>query len=288
MGDTSLGGCVNIFHLDPEPIALLIKLRARMFAFADLPTLQKSTTNKFSMEPVALFNMLTSHIRPQRKGQLSLLEFRLLSEPLNMDPSELEKAFHYLDSGVSGSEHYVFVSDIAWLMKLPKTVDEHAVTFNGDIADVGQKRAMSKQTVDIMMPSGAMFHAHRPADMGDFNVHRPADAGDNCGEETASPAESPRAPSASEESTPVKIRAGPWKQKKRIQLRSDSPQRSPNQSPRGIVSAARSMWTRRNSDSYDCVCGHVLSGDANFCQKCGAKRLDPETEPPPNECESCE
>jgi len=279
--DTSLGGCVNLFHLDPEPVALLIKLRARMFAFADLPTLQKSTTNKFAMEPAALFNMLTSHIKPQRKGQLSLLEFRLLSEPLNMDPSELEKAFTYLDSGVVGAaQACIFVSDIAWLMKLPKTVDEHAVSFNGDIADVGQRKTMTKQTVDATMPADAKFRASRAADV-DFSVHRPADADDNCDDECASPPESPRAPS-DEESTPRKVRAGPWKQKKRIQLRN-----SPPRSPRSPRTAARAMWTRRESDSHDCVCGFVISGDAHFCQKCGAKRLDPETEPPPNETCEC-
>lgn len=35
------------------------------------------------------------------------------------------------------------------------------------------------------------------------------------------------------------------------------------------------------------MCGYSLPSDATFCQKCGTKRLDPETEPPPNETCAC-
>jgi hypothetical protein len=282
--DTSLGGCVNVFHLDPEPVALLIKLRSRLFTFADLPILQKATTNKFGIEPAALFDRLTSHIRLGKKGECSLSEFRLLGKPLTMSDDEMDKAFKYIDGGFGGSDATkasISVADIAWIMKLPKIVDEHAVTLNADIADIEQRKMMVERSLSAGPHGGRLKQRAEPQLTG-------ASADENGGDEGASPLQSPRV--VSDDSTPVKIRAGPWKQKKR-RLRNSPPGSPRSPSPRSMspprVGPPQSILTRRESDFHQCMCGHIILADANFCQGCGAKRLDPETEPPPNERCDC-
>jgi hypothetical protein len=273
--DASLGGCVNLFHLDPETVVILIRLRWHMLAFAEPSALRKGTTNKFSMEPSALFTKLTSHIesaqnaRIERQGQLSSFEFKLLSKPLGLSANELERVFVYLDSGLAGSDkrnQSVSLSDIAWIMKLPRVVDEHAVALNADPASLVQSQiAMEPSHDEGIEPGDAAL-----TEMSSAPRFGAAEENSASGYESQSGAV-----------TPVKIRAGPWKQKKR------SPPRSPRSlSPRPL-SPPRSMWTRPESNAEVCMCGNVFYADAAFCQKCGAKRLDPETEPPPNEKCQC-
>merc|ERR1711937_1108588 len=94
------------------------------------------------MDPAELFNKITASmttIDSGTTGRISLPEFRLLEKPLVMSTSELEKAFLSLDSGggSAGKDGKAFLSvqDIAWLMKLPKLVDEQAVSFPNEIAE---------------------------------------------------------------------------------------------------------------------------------------------------------
>eukprot|EP00929_Paragymnodinium_shiwhaense_P119279 TRINITY_DN91166_c0_g1_i1.p1 TRINITY_DN91166_c0_g1~~TRINITY_DN91166_c0_g1_i1.p1 ORF type:complete len:1405 (+),score=458.94 TRINITY_DN91166_c0_g1_i1:75-4289(+) len=120
--DPGLGGCISMFDMDPEASALLVKLRTRMLALADVG-------HDKDVDAESLFARLCFLVRPHKPGHLEKQEFRMVAMPLGLSKDEADKVFTYLDhhAGISHPAT-ITVADIAWLIKLPNYVDTQAVT----------------------------------------------------------------------------------------------------------------------------------------------------------------
>lgn len=122
--DPGRGGCISLWELDPDAVALLTKLRARMLA-----SLSKNGND--DLEGNEILQKIAAHIRPVQQGRLERHEFRTAVRTLGLSVDEADRAFACLDhfpisTHESGSAT-VDGSDIAWLKKFPNLVDPDAV-----------------------------------------------------------------------------------------------------------------------------------------------------------------
>merc|ERR1711957_843973 len=116
--DPTLAGCISLFDFDPNAVACLIKLRNRLLALTDCATNEEA-------DPDLLFARMSFLISPVNSGHLESHEFRVVSKPLGFSPAEADRVFMYLDYK-GGSNRAppatITVSDIAWLLRLPRIV----------------------------------------------------------------------------------------------------------------------------------------------------------------------
>lgn len=150
--DPTLGGCISLFDLDPEATALLIKLRNRMLALADV-----SADKEVDAE--SLFARLSFLVRPKKPGHLEPHEFRIVAKPLGLSPDEADRAFRYLD--YQGGSHHappatITVQDIAWLNRLPLRIRDDDEVVGGLIDFHAVTMTTASARLKAMRPSGPL------------------------------------------------------------------------------------------------------------------------------------
>eukprot|EP00933_Yihiella_yeosuensis_P080212 TRINITY_DN93614_c0_g1_i1.p1 TRINITY_DN93614_c0_g1~~TRINITY_DN93614_c0_g1_i1.p1 ORF type:complete len:736 (+),score=171.92 TRINITY_DN93614_c0_g1_i1:298-2208(+) len=121
--DSGRGGCVSLFELDPEAVALLEKLFCRVLALCDV----KSPDD---IDIDSMWQRLTFCVRPQKEGRLEIQEWRAVLKPLGLRTEEANALFNSLDAG--GGNHlnppaHITVADIRWLKNIPALLDLEAV-----------------------------------------------------------------------------------------------------------------------------------------------------------------
>jgi len=136
--DPNHGGCISLWELDPEAMALLLKLRSRIMAVVSgAKQSGGETSDGEDVDPSVIFARLTEFVRPLTVGRLEQHEFRIvaMSKPLNMTQWEADKAFSCLDhiGGMHAPPTTIDVSDLTWLKKLPTLVDTKAICCARDI-----------------------------------------------------------------------------------------------------------------------------------------------------------
>lgn len=158
--DPNRGGCISLWELDPESVALIVKLRTRMLSvLASEVGRGRRCGGVFEdveeTDANVLFARLTSHVRPVQLGSLEQHEFRLVAKPLGLSMLEADKAFACLDH-YPGSTHAppasIDVTDIQWLKKLVTLVDTDAVACAQDVSSGMQPPFISSDSPSTAMP----------------------------------------------------------------------------------------------------------------------------------------
>jgi hypothetical protein len=114
-------GVASLFELDPEAVALLSRLRARLMG------LKESVGQDETMELVFVRLTFLVNPKPKQQGHLELQEFRMALRQLGFASTDADRVFRYLEKQ-SGNNASVTAADFAWLKKLAKLVDLEAVT----------------------------------------------------------------------------------------------------------------------------------------------------------------
>jgi len=118
--DSSHGGCVSLFELDAEAVAMLVKFRMKILMFAESDNVDQDM----------LFSRLTARTQLVRAGQLEVHEFRAVVKALGIGNAEADRLFSYLDyqgGNIHNPPARVTIADFEWLRRLPSLIDIEAV-----------------------------------------------------------------------------------------------------------------------------------------------------------------
>jgi len=122
--DPNRGGCISLWELDPDSVALLVRTRSRMLGV--LSSALKADADVEETDANVLFQRLTTFVRPNNLGVLEQHEFRAVAKPLGLTPPEADRVFSCLDH-FPGSMHAppatIDVADIQWLKRITAMVD---------------------------------------------------------------------------------------------------------------------------------------------------------------------
>lgn len=127
--DPNRGGCISLWELDADAVAVLVKLRTRMLTVL-ASTQAKGDEDVEETDANVLFARLTSFVRPIQLGSLEQHEFRIVAKPLGLSTQEADKAFACLDhfpGNVHAPPATIDVTDIHWLKRMPNLVYTEAV-----------------------------------------------------------------------------------------------------------------------------------------------------------------
>lgn len=255
--DTTLAGSISLFDLDPEAVALLIKLRTRLLALAHV-----SPDMEVDLDADSLFARFSFLVTPKKVGHLEPQEFRVVAKPLGITVEEANQAFTLLDH-MGGYHHAppatITAQDIAWLVKMPiryrgkgrvdGMVDVQAVKMSS-MSEVVSAEAMKSLTSSRRLGS-ARRSARGAGEILRFHLQD--------GSTPSSPSFMSQSPGGSISSmssaSPVKM----------------SPKAEAWSSP------AKGSLSRVSEDSFDDACrscGAMFADNSRFCKKCGCKRGD--------------
>jgi len=152
--DSTYGGRISYWELDPEAISLLLLLRGRLQAIvqAIVSRCEEGRYNEAveHLKADLLFVAFTHHVKLCKVGQIDLIEFRQAIRIFGFSTSEADRMFSYLDR-FGGPQclqpAHVTVQDFSWLMRLGILVDADAVAL---------------QRVSSLLPLGAICPSWPP------------------------------------------------------------------------------------------------------------------------------
>lgn len=122
--DSTLGGCISLFDLDPEACIALIRFRAKLLATPDSSFVGELPQGLCEQA----FARLCCLAPPNVPGRLGIQEFRVAGKHLGLAAEETDRVFAHLDyhGGVKLPAR-ICPADVGWLMRLPDILDCEAV-----------------------------------------------------------------------------------------------------------------------------------------------------------------